>query len=509
MLDLSLFDILTLPPHEFESEDCETDICSQHERDEDDDQLGRHRSNSADENHNHMADEDDVIIRRPRPVALAVQRKEIRVRVLKQRLLEYDYFRRLLNEGGAWTAGGDAVLEFPSIRMLDAFWQAFCCVASPIDHCAQNVPLGFHNCLQVHAAACMIGHEELMQRTENFLAENLSEAIFVRVFRTAERFHRQQFKRALMRWLCYAGKLQAREENEDGSKAGLHVSYDGNYICCQGQRLPAAQFYDVLKDDLAHKRAFFMPGSCLPVDAALRRVGVGAEGEYRCFVERRRGMGANEDETHFVLRSEDSDEVLMAACHIIGSSEFLFASGYPSSFTRESLDFLGHIECNFVGTTFIMYDHGLLPDAPAARAFPELVQGEHGAVLYDQNVMGRIPNAMTVLAPDLRQALPPGPGLVSRFEDNQMQGVMCLRTRKPIWRESANSWTMDFGGRVKMASKKNFKIQESRDENVGEWLMLFGKVSKHRFSLDFKSPLTMVQAMSIAMTTFADKLMVC
>ena len=41
-----------------------------------------------------------------------------------------------------------------------------------------------------------------------------------------------------------------------------------------------------------------------------------------------------------------------------------------------------------------------------------------------------------------------------------------------------------------------------------EALMLFGKVSKNRFSLDYCAPLTLVQALSVALSAFADKLVV-
>jgi hypothetical protein len=38
--------------------------------------------------------------------------------------------------------------------------------------------------------------------------------------------------------------------------------------------------------------------------------------------------------------------------------------------------------------------------------------------------------------------------------------------------------------------------------------MLFGKVAKTHFSLDFKAPMTVMQAFAIALTSFADKMLV-
>lgn len=475
--EMTLFEALTLQPRE----------------------NNEHRDSSE--------EEDDESV----PIPLVVKSKEIRALVSEKRLREYPYFQRLLD--GPWTAEGDAVLDFPSIRMLDAFWLVLCCAVSPLENPVKSVPLGFHNCIQVHSAACMIGHTALMDHTEEFIIANLTENVFFRAFRMAEHFHRQELKRGLFRWLCYSGRLHRKASTqEDGSVPSMYISADGNYLIYNGQNLVSTQFYDILKLEIGRKRPYFIPWPTAPSSLQFK-LEFDKHGAYACHLERRRVSGPIHNSTHFILRSEASNEIIMAACHIEGSSEFTFASSYPSSFARTDPDFLGYIECNFLGTTFIIYDHGIKAQDPAALAFPELVQGEHGAIIYQPNVLGRVPNSMTVLAPDRRRDLPPGPSLVKRYESSSLDGIFQLHTVKPIWNESTQTWKMDFGGRVETASKKNFKLQRVNGPNIQDpskdWLMLFGKVSKHRFSLDFKYPLTVVQAMSIAMTTFADKLLVC
>lgn len=95
-----------------------------------------------------------------------------------------------------------------------------------------------------------------------------------------------------------------------------------------------------------------------------------------------------------------------------------------------------------------------------------------------------------------------------------------LMTRKPRWSERLDAWTMDFRGRVTRASKKNFQLvpvplafsknpTEYTADHASAPALLFGKVSKDRFSLDIApgclGPLT---AFAIALTTFASKLAV-
>jgi len=83
-----------------------------------------------------------------------------------------------------------------------------------------------------------------------------------------------------------------------------------------------------------------------------------------------------------------------------------------------------------------------------------------------------------------------------------------------VWNEELNAWTLNFNGRVKRASKKNFLLTAEKgnramddfpDDTV---FMRFGKMSKTRFSLDFRYPLSPVVALGIACTTFAKKMVV-
>jgi len=121
---------------------------------------------------------------------------------------------------------------------------------------------------------------------------------------------------------------------------------------------------------------------------------------------------------------------------------------------------------------------------------------------------------MTVFIPfshDDKQATLTSETLASKLSNNRLDGLVQLRTAQPIWREKINSWTLDFEGRVKIPSKKNFKIKcptEFGGKQDTDWVMLFGKVTKDRFCLDYKAPLSIIQAFSIALTSFADKLMV-
>ena len=81
-----------------------------------------------------------------------------------------------------------------------------------------------------------------------------------------------------------------------------------------------------------------------------------------------------------------------------------------------------------------------------------------------------------------------------------------LNTKKPKWNPKMEAWTMDFKGRAKLASKKNFiLIDEDIEDRV---LMLFGKVTKNRWSLDYAPPMNPLTCLFVALSAFSSKLVV-
>lgn len=59
-----------------------------------------------------------------------------------------------------------------------------------------------------------------------------------------------------------------------------------------------------------------------------------------------------------------------------------------------------------------------------------------------------------------------------------------LRNKDPHWNEALRCWCLNFRGRVKLASVKNFQLVKDRDEDTRP-VMQFGKVERNSFILDF------------------------
>ncbi|KAJ0395590.1 hypothetical protein P43SY_009251 [Pythium insidiosum] len=93
--------------------------------------------------------------------------------------------------------------------------------------------------------------------------------------------------------------------------------------------------------------------------------------------------------------------------------------------------------------------------------------------------------------------------------------LLTFETKKPSWNEELGAWTLNFQGRVKMASKKNFLVvpevgNDAMEAEFGEGktYLRFGKVTKARFALDYQAPMSPIIALAIACSSFAHKIAV-
>jgi hypothetical protein len=80
-----------------------------------------------------------------------------------------------------------------------------------------------------------------------------------------------------------------------------------------------------------------------------------------------------------------------------------------------------------------------------------------------------------------------------------------LQNKPPHWNEALNCWCLNFRGRVKLASVKNFQlVQQSAGLGVDDpVVMQFGKIDDDVFVLDFNPTiLSPAQAFSVALSTF-------
>lgn len=166
---------------------------------------------------------------------------------------------------------------------------------------------------------------------------------------------------------------------------------------------------------------------------------------------------------------------------------------------------------------------------------------EIGAITYTANVLGNRPRMMNVNIPTVNDETEmliasddtwiKSPGEEGRIltklkaqqanhdQDNAVNSsesslenaydLMSLRNRQPWWNVDLGAFVLNFGGRVSVASVKNFQLCDTNDhENNHESIMLqFGRIEgRHSFNMDFSYPLSPVQAFAISISSLQSKI---
>ncbi|KAG0000108.1 hypothetical protein BGZ80_002674 [Entomortierella chlamydospora] len=197
---------------------------------------------------------------------------------------------------------------------------------------------------------------------------------------------------------------------------------------------------------------------------------------------------------------------------------------------------LGKLRSNFLGTAFNVYSNGRNPfstgeqgeDANHEQPSMEKekqkskressnsnmpVRQELGAVIYNPNVLGlKGPRKMTILMNTMteegemveKRPTHVKDTLIGRMTEGDMSDLLVLRNKSPQWNDETNSFVLNFGGRVSLASVKNFQIVH--DNDLDYIIMQFGRTSQDNFTMDCQYPMTPFQAFAFALTSFDAKL---
>ena len=191
-------------------------------------------------------------------------------------------------------------------------------------------------------------------------------------------------------------------------------------------------------------------------------------------------------------------------------------------------------------------------DAPdTVRLQPTLCEEEDGAITYTANLLGSRPRIMDVCIPKVTREgvagvewnkylensddvdTTTGNRMLNRLKNIQQRleneepnqgeerdgeaensdnppppdnfGLLALQNRPPWWNVELGSFVLNFGGRVSVASVKNFQLCDRSDQ---DYIMLqFGRIAgRHSFTMDFQHPLTAVQAFAIAISSLQSKI---
>jgi len=194
------------------------------------------------------------------------------------------------------------------------------------------------------------------------------------------------------------------------------------------------------------------------------------------------------------------------------TSNYLIATD-PIDLSRTGENFIGKLRSNMVGTKFTCFDNGQTFKKGGLLTDGSNLREELCAIVYDTNVLGfKGPRKMTVVIPGMgldHERVPIQPQsendtLLERHRTKQMDNLIALHNKTPVWNDDTQSYVLNFHGRVTQASVKNFQVVHENDQDY--IVMQFGRVADDIFTMDFNYPLCALQAFAIALSSFDGKL---
>lgn len=239
---------------------------------------------------------------------------------------------------------------------------------------------------------------------------------------------------------------------------------------------------------------------------------------YKCRITRdRKGMDRGLYPTYFLhLERDYGKKVFLLAGRKrkkSATSNYLISTD-PTDLSRNAESFVGKLRSNLLGTQFTVYDNGISPRRSASnREETKMPRQELAGVIYDTNVLGfKGPRKMTVILPGMtvdqqRVNIYPqdeSEGLIECWKAKNMDNLIELHNKTPVWNDDTQSYVLNFHGRVTQASVKNFQIVHDSDTEYV--VMQFGRVAEDVFTMDYRYPMCALQAFAIALSSFDGKL---
>ncbi|XP_078094540.1 tubby protein-like [Mustelus asterias] len=194
------------------------------------------------------------------------------------------------------------------------------------------------------------------------------------------------------------------------------------------------------------------------------------------------------------------------------TSNYLISTD-PTNLSRGGESFIGKLRSNVLGTKFTVFDNGVNPDKTPLVQDCMTLREEVVAVCYETNILGfKGPRKMTVIIPGMnldgeRVCIRPKnehETLLTRWQNKNMENIIELHNKAPVWNEDTQSYVLNFHGRVTQASVKNFQIIHSNDPDY--IIMQFGRVADDIFTMDYNYPLCPIQAFAVSLSSFDSKL---
>lgn len=254
--------------------------------------------------------------------------------------------------------------------------------------------------------------------------------------------------------------------------------------------------------------------------AFLHNPGPKHAGVIQCRICRDRSSISTKLHPKYTMES-DAGTFLMTAQKQVKNKTSNYAISMSKTSGKDPDSFLGKLRSDFLGIEWVAFGPGLNPakadpKTPQAQSM-QMVREELVAVQYTASKWGATakgPRKMGVVIPHVQ---PNGERLVCRTLNPQAEGLLALQknpsatqlidayqNKPPKWNDQIGAYVLNFNKRVTEASVKNFQLISSNDPETV--YLQFGRVDKEVFNLDFRYPISPLQAFAMCLSSFDYKL---
>jgi tubby-related protein 1 len=192
----------------------------------------------------------------------------------------------------------------------------------------------------------------------------------------------------------------------------------------------------------------------------------------------------------------DQTFLLIARKHVTlgGHSEYFIGNNQLNINEENSIAKLKSI--NLTSTEYILYYSNQ--------------QKQSDAICYDDHIFGtKQPRKLIILLnnnQNIEQISKKNETIIDQWKSGNSTNLIILRNQTPIYNEESKSFLINLrGNRVKQPSHKNFQLIDSNEGDQNNITMQFGRIDENNFALDYRYPLTLIQAFAIALTSFHNR----
>ncbi|CAF2805221.1 unnamed protein product [Rotaria sp. Silwood2] len=204
----------------------------------------------------------------------------------------------------------------------------------------------------------------------------------------------------------------------------------------------------------------------------------------RCHVKRVKEGLTKGFETVFTLYFDGQNEnnqtlLLSARKHITigGHAEYFIGIDFenPSKNLNDGNSLATLKGINIMGSEYVLYDH-------QNSSTNEHNKHQSAAIIYA------------------------GETIIDEWRSGNSIDLIQMENKAPIYDEKSKTFSLKLhDSRIRLPSHKNFQLIASNDNHDGNAVMQFGRIDDNNFALDYRHPLTAIQAFAIALSSFHNR----